>query len=90
MAHGTSAGVNRNLIAFASYTIDDILEPLETFLGFYAVSEATGSNLVKCVKDVFLRCNLSLEKLRGQSYDGASIMSEAYNGCRHHCREQSL
>src|SRR6267154_668240 len=66
--------------------VDDILESLETFLGFYAVSEATGSNLAKCVKDVFLRCNLPLEKLRGQSYDGASNMSEAYNGCRHHCQ----
>ena len=31
--------------------------------------------LVSVIKDVFLRMNISFDKLRGQCYDGASAMS---------------
>jgi len=47
--------------------------------------------LASCVKDSLLRFQLPLEKLRGQTYDGAANMSGAYNGCQAVlCREQPL
>jgi Domain of unknown function (DUF4371) len=62
--------------------VDDNFDVFEEFTGFYAVDGTTGSNLAACVKDVLLRFQLPIEKLRGQTYDGASNMSGAYKGCQ--------
>ena len=62
--------------------VNDDLQPCEEILGFYSVEGTTGQMLASCVKDVLLRYQLPLDKLRGQTYDGASNMSGAYNGCQ--------
>ena len=62
--------------------VDDDIEPHEDFVGFYAVNATTGVELAKCVKDCLIRYQLPLESLRAQTYDGASNMSGAYNGCQ--------
>ena len=58
--------------------VDDDLEPHEDFVGFYAVDETTGREFANCVKDCLMRYQLPLEKLRRQTYDGATNMSGAY------------
>ena len=62
--------------------VDEQLWPHEEFVGFYAVDETTGDRLAKCIKDCLTRYQLPLERLRGQTYDGASNMSGVYNGCQ--------
>lgn len=52
----------------------------EYFLGFYNVSHTTADALLEAVKDVFLRLQFDMSKLRGQCYDGASNMSGRHNG----------
>lgn len=62
--------------------VDKNLIPHESFLGFYAVESTSGQFLANCIKDTLCRFDLSLDKLRGQTYDGASNMSGMYNGCQ--------
>jgi hypothetical protein len=62
--------------------VDNNLIPHESFLGFYAVDGTTGQIMANCIRDSLCRFNLSLEKLRGQTYDGASNMSGIYSGCQ--------
>jgi len=67
------------------------LQPREEFMGFYTVDYTTGHMLASCIKDALVRFQLPLDKLRGQTYDGAANMSGAYNGCQAIlCREQPL
>lgn len=50
-------------------------------MGLYHVPTIESATLVSMVKDVFLRMNLSVNKLRGQCYDGAStVMKGAKSG----------
>jgi hypothetical protein len=51
-------------------------------MGFYAVGETTGSNIANCLEDALIRFQLSLENLRGQTYDGAANMKGSYKGCQ--------
>ena len=58
--------------------MDNELVAHEDFIGLYEVASIEASSLVAVVKDTLLRLNLSLDRARGQCYDGASNMS----GCR--------
>jgi hypothetical protein len=62
--------------------VDKNLFAREQFIGLYEVSETTGSSIASMLLDVFHRLGLSLSKLRGQCYDGASNMSGAYRGAQ--------
>ena len=60
--------------------VDDDFVPHEVFIGMYEASETTGNTIiVKILKEVCTRLNLPLANLPGQTYDGASNMSGAYN-----------
>ena len=50
----------------------------EEFLGLYQTSTTDAATLAALIKDVFIRLNVSMIKLRGQCFDRASAMS----GCR--------
>ncbi|CAN6557123.1 unnamed protein product [Malus baccata var. baccata] len=49
-------------------------EAIEKFLGVQHVSSTTSSSLEEAIERLFATTNLSMSKLRGQSYDGASNM----------------
>jgi len=54
---------------------------MKLFLDVFAQNNGTtGEALPAVVLDIFLRLGLSLQNLRGQTYDGASCMSGKYNG----------
>ena len=57
--------------------VDEELTVHETFLGLYNVASNTGDALSRMMFDV-----------RAQTYDGASNMSGAYNGCQATVKEQ--
>ena len=60
--------------------VDDELLVHEEFIGLYDVASIEATSLVRVIKDTLLRLNLSLTKIRGQCYDGASNMSGIRNG----------
>ena len=60
--------------------VDAQLEVHEDFVGLYAVPSIAAATIVSTIHDVLARLNLSLTKLRGQCYDGASTMRGLRNG----------
>ena len=55
--------------------VDNVLEAREIFIGLYEINDIESITLIKVIKDVLLRLNLSLANIRGQCYDGASVMT---------------
>lgn len=56
------------------------IEVREVFLGFHAVTRHSAADLVNQVTTLFSEKGLDFKKCVGQGYDGASVMSGAYNG----------
>ena len=54
--------------------MDDELQPHEEFIGLYEVATIEALSIVVEVKDCLLCLNISIAKVRGQCYDGASNM----------------
>lgn len=62
--------------------VDADLQPNECFMGLYTVDSTKGADLAFMVKDALIRLQLPIERLRGQTYDGAANMAGRYNGCQ--------
>ena len=60
--------------------VGDDLSVHEELMGLYKADSTTASTLVTLIKDVLLRCNLSISMCRGQCYDRASVMAGKKNG----------
>ena len=56
------------------------LKTQNMFLGLYNAPDTTAETLFLCVKDIFIRLNLPLERLRGYCFDGAANMSGRIHG----------
>ncbi|VFQ58409.1 unnamed protein product [Cuscuta campestris] len=57
-------------------------EIIERFLGLVHVEETSARFLKKSIDEFFAKHGLSLSRLRGQSYDGASNMRGQFNGLK--------
>ncbi|CAN6557300.1 unnamed protein product [Malus baccata var. baccata] len=57
-------------------------ETIEKFLGVQHVFSTTSSSLEEAIERFFATTNLSMSKLRGQGYDGASNMKGELNGLK--------
>ncbi|CAL5432198.1 unnamed protein product [Camellia sinensis] len=55
---------------------------IERFLGIVHVSNTTALSLKAAIESLFCRHGLSISKLRGQGYDGASNMQGEFNGLK--------
>ncbi|XP_061364098.1 uncharacterized protein LOC133307586 [Gastrolobium bilobum] len=55
---------------------------IERFLGLVHVSDTTTSSLKETIEIIFAKNGLSLTKIRGQGYDGASNMSGQFSGLK--------
>ncbi len=61
--------------------VDSEYQIHEDFIGIYEVSTAANSeNLANIILDVLLRLGLDVHQMRGQCYDGASVMSGQISG----------
>jgi len=69
--------------------VDENLQPQEKFVGLYNLEETTGKALASMILDVLLRLGLSVNKLRGQAYDGAANMAGMRNGAQAIIREKN-
>ena len=63
---------NKEQLSFCIRWVDKFLVAHEEFLGFYEVPNTKIETLVKIIKDILLRFQLSLQLCRGQCFDGAS------------------
>ncbi|XP_076901135.1 uncharacterized protein LOC143555484 [Bidens hawaiensis] len=75
----TSPSIQKELCnCFAEEVLKRIFEELnddERFISFVHVMETTALSLKAAIDDLFARHNLSIGRVRGQGYDGASNMS---------------
>lgn len=53
---------------------------LETFIGFFKVTDHSAKALTEKVFDILKQNYIDIKKYFGQGYDGANVMSGAYNG----------
>ena len=66
---------NKELLSLCLRYIDgEKMQAFEEFFGFYEIPNIASATVVNAIKDSLIRFNLSLEVLRGQTYDGASNM----------------
>ena len=56
------------------------VEPTESFLGFVEVTSPDAQGLVDTTKRFLQELGIDILKLRGQGYDGASVLGGAYGG----------
>ncbi|XP_068344098.1 uncharacterized protein [Pyrus communis] len=70
-AHDSST---KGQIAVVLHYVNKKGEAIEKFLGVQHVSSTTSSSLEEAIERLFATTNLSMSKLRGQGYDGASNM----------------
>lgn len=64
------------------------LHLIEVFIRFNETSSTTGDSLSRIVLEVIQTLGLQLDKLRGQTYDGAANMAGQYNGVQAKIREK--
>jgi Domain of unknown function (DUF4371)/hAT family C-terminal dimerisation region len=60
--------------------VDTKFEVHEDFIGVYEMDGADAATIEKMITDALLRLGLPLNQLRGQGYDGASVMSGNISG----------
>ena len=80
MVDETTDVLNKEQVVICFRWVDSKLEAHEVFIGLYEVDSTEAAVLLTVIHDVLLRMNISINKLRGQCYDGASSMSGARQG----------
>ena len=80
MVDETTDCANHEQVVICLRWVDDCFDVHEDFIGVYAVENICSDSLVQVIKDVLLRMNLALSKMRGQCYDGASAMAGSKSG----------
>ena len=65
---------NKEQLSFCIRRVDKFLVAHEEFFGFYEVPNIKKETLIKIVKEILLRFQLSLQLGRGQCFNGASNM----------------
>jgi len=80
MSDETTDMSNREQVVLCLRWVTDKFEVNEEFIGLYVVESIDANTLVSVIKDVFQRLNLSLNKVRGQCYDGAAVMAGLKSG----------
>ena len=56
------------------------LSVYEDFLGMYELEKTDAETITTSLKDILLRCNLTVDDCRWQTYDGAANMAGSRNG----------
>ena len=65
---------NKEQLTVCLRWVDDDINAYEDFLGFYKIPDISANTITSVIKDSLLRLSLSLERCRGQYFDGASNM----------------
>ena len=86
MAGETTDTSNHEQVTLFLLWVTNDLVVHEEFLGLYHSESINAATLSSIVQDLFIRLNLSINRLRGQCYDGAGSMA----GSRSHCYGHAL
>ena len=78
---------NLEQLSFCARTVDDDLNVDEDFLEFYEIVNIKSETIVKAIKDILMRCSLSLDDCRGVS---TKISEEQPKAIATHCQGHSL
>ena len=68
--------------------VGDDLKPREDFIGLHAMEVINTDAIVKAIKDVLLRMNLAMTRIRGQCYNGCSTMAREKSGVAKQIKEE--
>ncbi|XP_028962310.2 uncharacterized protein [Malus domestica] len=82
LVDGSRDASNKEQMAVVLRYVNKKGEAIEKFLGVQHVSSTTSSSLEEAIERLFATTNLSMSKLRGQGYDGASNMRGELNGLK--------
>lgn len=63
-------------VVFCCRWVDVGLEAHEDFIGLHEAESTQASALFRIIRDVLTRLNVSITRMRGQCYDGASSMAK--------------
>ena len=66
---------NREQFTVIIRRVSEDLQVDKEFIGLYQTSTTDAATIVALIKDVFIRLNVSMKKLRGQCCDGGNAMS---------------
>ena len=80
MVDETTDSSNTEQVVLVIRWVDGQLIVHEEFIGLYSLPAIDADTLTSVIKDSLVRLNLSLNKMHGQCYDGASSMSGAKTG----------
>ena len=78
---------NLEQLSFCARTVDDDLNVDEDFLEFYEIVNIKSETIAKAIKDILMRCSLSLDDCRGVS---TKISEEQPKAIATHCQGHSL
>lgn len=84
----TADVANKEQISICFRIVHENFQIEELFFGFYQTSITTSDVIYAIVKDVLLRFQFSINKCRGQCYDGAANVSGHISGLRTKIIEQ--
>ena len=62
---------NLEQLSFCARTVDDDLNVNNNFLRFYEIDNIKSETVVKAIKDILVRCSLSLDGCRGKHTMGS-------------------
>ena len=68
--------------------VDDELSPHEEFIGLHSLDTTNAETIVSVIKDILIRMNISLNRCRGQCYDGCSTMKGEKAGVAQQIKEE--
>ena len=81
MVDETTDSANKEQVVICMRWVDtDNFEAHEEFIGLYQADSTNASTILSIIRDVLLRLNITITKLRGQCYDGAASMSGHKSG----------
>ncbi|CAN6587695.1 unnamed protein product [Malus baccata var. baccata] len=82
LVDGSRDSSTKEQMAVVLHYVNKKGEAIEKFLGVQHVTSTTSSSLEEAIERFFATTNLSMSKLRGQGYDGASNMKGELNGLK--------
>ena len=80
MADETTDTSNHEQVTLFLRWVTNDLVVHEEFLGLYHTESINAATLSSIIQDLFIRLNLSINRLRGQCYDGAGSMAGSRSG----------
>ena len=80
MADETTDAGNKEQLVIVFRWVDEKLNVHEDFIGLHEIEVANADFITDVLKNILVVCNLNENQLRGQCYDGASVMSGLRNG----------